>query len=96
MSLRYHFAISSQAPIIWKDNLFITSVWRFFAANGEFRFATAEIVLKTGAMPFKIQKSQECYSWRERMSLSRVRTVLPHVGKGIQDSPGFWIPDFRY
>ena len=35
MSLRYQFAISSQAPIIWKDSLFITSVWRFFAANGK-------------------------------------------------------------
>ena len=35
MSLRYQFTISSQAPIIWKDSLFITSVWRFFAANGK-------------------------------------------------------------
>ena len=33
MSLRYQFAISSQAPIIWKDILFITSVWRFFCSQ---------------------------------------------------------------
>ena len=37
MFLRHPFAISSQAPTIWKDTLFITSVWRFFffAANGK-------------------------------------------------------------
>ena len=33
MSLRYQFAISSEAQIIWKDILFITSVWRFFCSQ---------------------------------------------------------------
>ena len=44
MSLRYQFTISSQAPIIWKDSLFITSVWRFFAANGKSVFIVITIV----------------------------------------------------
>ena len=44
MSLRYQcFAISSQVPIIWKDILFIFSVWFFFAANGKSVFSIIAI-----------------------------------------------------
>ena len=61
MSLRYQFAISSQAPIIWKDSLFITSVWRFFAANGKSVFL---IIAASFALCTIVATDEELHSCR--------------------------------
>ena len=61
MSLRYQFAISSQAPIIWKDILFITSVWRFFAANGKSVFL---IIAASFALCTIVATDEELHSCR--------------------------------
>ena len=60
-TLRYQFAISSQAPIIWKDSLFITSVWRFFAANGKSVFL---IIAASFALCTIVATDEELHSCR--------------------------------
>ena len=64
MSLRYQFAISSQAPIIWKDwkdSLLITSVWRFFEANGKSDFL---IIAASFALCTIVATDEELHSCR--------------------------------